>query len=182
MAKRLLPTSFTGRTVSCSSGGGHSHGLSGHAIPGMIHGRLVPRLCALASLGPIDRRMHALVVVQRDRRLALGQQPVGQHRPAAQHGDRAVEALAHRHRGAAQPVRRGGHGELILPPRVLKREVLGDLARGVEGENQVQLRLAVQHRAVGIQRAGRLDDKAGVVIGHERGQKRIGGLDIVDAA
>ena len=83
-------------------GGGLPGGLRGGsraeavpAVPGVVWGGFVLGALALKRTGAVDGSVEALFVVQRDRRLAFGEDAVVEGLALTQQGDVTVEGLAH---------------------------------------------------------------------------------------
>ena len=74
---------------------GRSGAAASPAVPGVVWGGFVLGGFTLKRTGAVDGAVEALLVVQRDRRLAFGEDAVVEGLALAQQGDVTVEGFAH---------------------------------------------------------------------------------------
>ena len=168
--------------LAASSSGRRARGGLERSPPGMVRRRLVGRPRPLLRLRRVDAPAHGLAVLQRNRLLALGQQPRRQLAAFAQHRHRAVEGLARRHLRAAQAIPLAPARHLVLAALEPDRQVLRQLAPVVLAKDQVQLRRVAQNRAVGVFRVPRRRREAPVEVRHELRQIGVARRHVGDAA
>ena len=93
------------------------------ATPRVVRRRLPGRPRVLLHLRAVHAQPNDFLVFDRQRHLAIAEQLDRELPPVAQHRDLAVEALAHRHRGAAQPVALAVASDLVGAPLEADRQV-----------------------------------------------------------